>query len=279
MSLFSKNLKVHFIALSLSSLLIGANTQATTVQFQTVMGNIEVNLFDKTTPATVTNFLSYVNSGAYANTLIHRSVQTTNTDGSKKPFVIQGGGYTYPNKLPLTTVASKGTVNNEPVYSNLRGTIAMAKIGGEPNSASKEWFFNLHNDNASFLDLNLGNSQGYTVFGQVTEASLPVLDAIVALNTFVVSNVLNEFPLRNYTLDDYKNNVLVDEDNLVLITNIVVLDPSPNTADSLNPTKNTLLVIEEEKKGGGGGSLALWQLLLLMVLSVSVRKSLFNKLK
>lgn len=277
---FSQHLKIRLITLSLSSFFIAASAQATTVQFQTVMGNIEVNLFDKTTPETVKNFLAYVNSGAYANTLIHRSVTIKNTDGSKKSFVIQGGGYTYPDKLPLMAVASKGNVINEPVYSNLRGTIAMAKLDGQPNSASSQWFFNLHNDNVASLDPNLGGSQGYTVFGQVTEASLPILDSIIAVNTFNISSGLTEFPLRNYTLEDYQNNVLVDENNLVLITNVVVLNASPDTADGLNPAKNTLMVIkEEEKKGGGGGGLGLWQLVFLIMLSLSVRKSLFNKLK
>jgi peptidyl-prolyl cis-trans isomerase A (cyclophilin A) len=282
MSLFSylpKNLKLHLIGLSFGGLFLAATTQATTVQIQTVMGNIEVNLFDKTTPETVKNFLSYVNSGAYTNSLIHRSVTITNTDGSKKPFVIQGGGYTYPDKLPLVAVTSKGTVINEPVYSNLRGTIAMAKPARQPNGATSQWYFNLHNDNATSLDPNSNGSEGYTVFGQVTEESLSVLDSIVGLDTFIISSALSEFPLRNYTLNDYINNVLVDQDNLVLVTNVVVLNASPDTADSLNPTKNTLLVIEEDKKGGGGGSLNLWQLVLLVLLSLGSGKALFKKQK
>jgi peptidyl-prolyl cis-trans isomerase A (cyclophilin A) len=275
MSLFSylyQNLKVRLIAVSLSSLFIASGVQATTVQFQTVMGNIEVNLFDKTTPETVKNFLAYVNAGEYNNSVIHRVVISTKTDGTKQSFVVQGGGYTYPDALPLKTIKSRGTVINEPVYSNLRGTISMAKASGEPNGASSQWFFNLHNDNAISLDPNLNQSGGFTVFGQVTEASLPVLDALVAVNTFILGTGLAEFPLRNYTLDDYRNNVPADETNLVLITSVTVLNADPNTADGLNPTKNTLLV-EEDNNGGGGGSLGLWQLLLLIVLGLSVRKS------
>jgi peptidyl-prolyl cis-trans isomerase A (cyclophilin A) len=279
MSLFSflpKNLKLQLISLSLGSLFLASEAQATTVQFQTVMGNIEVNLFDKTTPETVKNFLSYVNSGDYANTLFHRSVMVTNSDGTKTPFIIQGGGYTYTGELPLIDIESKGTIDNEPVYSNLRGTIAMAKLSGQPDSASSEWFFNLHDDNADSLDPNVSGSEGYTVFGQVTEASLPVLDAIVAVNTFIISSGLTDFPLRNYTVDDYINNVPVDENNFVLITNVVVLDASPDTASGLNPTKNTQV---KEDKDSGGGSLSVWQLLLLVLLGLSCVNSLFYKQK
>lgn len=273
-SCFYPSIKIRSVFLLVAGLSCASLSQATTVQFQTVMGNIEVNLFDKTTPETVKNFLAYVNENEYDNSLIHRVAMATNTDGSKRPFVVQGGGYTYPDALPLKAITSKGTVINEPVYSNLRGTIAMAKPSQQPDGASSQWFFNLHSDNVASLDPNINQSGGFTVFGQVTEASLPVLDAIVAVNTFIVGSGLSEFPLRDYTLEDYQANVPVDDTNLILITDVVVLNASPDTADSLNPTKNTLLVVEEEedKKGGGGGSLGLWQLLLLMVLGLSIRK-------
>lgn len=248
-------------------------SQATTVQFQTSMGDINVNLFDKTTPETVKNFLQYVSDGSYRNSVIHRSVMVTNTDGSKRPFVVQGGGYTYPDKVPLKAIASKGTVINEPVYSNLRGTIAMAKPGQQPNGATSQWYFNMHNDNATSLDPNLSESGGYTVFGQVEEASLPILDAMVAVNTFILGGGLNEFPLRNYTLDDYRNNAPVDASHFILITDVVVLNASPDTADNLNPTKNTLLVAEEEeKKSSGGGSLSIWFLVLLSVVLFALNR-------
>jgi peptidyl-prolyl cis-trans isomerase A (cyclophilin A) len=245
----------------ISSLFIGAPGYATTVQFQTVLGNVEVNLFDKTTPETVKNFLSYVNSGAYANTLFHRSVESL--------AIIQGGGLTYNNSLPLNSIKRSPSVVNEPVYSNVRGTIAMAKLSGKPNSASSEWFFNL-DDNSALFDPDFGNSQGYTVFGQVTEASMPVLEAIAAINTFNMGNY-SDFPVRNYTTEDYRNNVPVDGNNLVLITNIVVLNASADTADSLNPAKNTLLKLDSTDDDSGGGGLGLIELLLLFVLLYSVK--------
>ncbi len=262
-SSFSRNALGSSLIL-LSSLFIGAPGYATTVQFQTVLGNVEVNLFDKTTPETVKNFLDYIDDGAYANTLFHRSVENL--------AIIQGGALTYNNSLPLNSIKRKPSVINEPVYSNVRGTIAMAKVGQRPNSATSEWFFNLK-DNSTLFDPNFDNSQGYTVFGQVTEASMPVLEAIAAINTFNMG-IYSDFPVRNYTTEDYRNNLPVDGNNLVLITNIVVLNASPDTADSLNPPKNTLLKLDTTDSGGG--SLGLIELLLLFALMYSVKNRFYS---
>ena len=103
-----------------------AAANATIVKFETSLGDFEVNLFDEYTPETVENFLAYVEDGAYDDTFIHRSV---------KGFVVQGGGYAYnssytaledvaqtPHMQTLTPVV------NEPVLSNQRGTISMAKL-------------------------------------------------------------------------------------------------------------------------------------------------------
>ena len=102
-------------------------SHATVVEVQTSLGNIQINLFDETTPKTVENFLSYVNSGTYANNIIHRSVPG---------FIIQGGGFTYSDDtatggILLDDVPTDLSVVNEPKLSNLRGTLAMAK-GSDP---------------------------------------------------------------------------------------------------------------------------------------------------
>ena len=110
------------------------------------------NETNKTTPITTNNFIEYVSDGSYDKTLIHRLASD---------FVIQGGGYTWPivpsneaGGAPLR-VKSKGEIINEPVNSNLMGTIAMAKVSGQPNSATSEWFINLSN-NASLDSQNDG---------------------------------------------------------------------------------------------------------------------------
>lgn len=122
----------------------------TVVQFRTPLGAIDVLLFDKEKPATVQNFLNYVTNGFYTNLFFHRW---------EPGFVIQGGGFSVVRRgttnAAFSVVKSLGNVTNEyavgPRYSNTYGTIAMAKLGGDPNSASSQWFFNLA-DNASNLD-------------------------------------------------------------------------------------------------------------------------------
>lgn len=130
-----------------------ALSQATTVQIQTVMGDLEVNLFDKDTPATVANFLAYVNAGAYTDSIIHRSVPN---------FIVQGGGFKYNDAWPPVGIAQNPAVINEPLFSNVRGTIAMAKLGNNPNSATNQWFINLK-DNSANLDRQ---NSGFTVFAR-----------------------------------------------------------------------------------------------------------------
>lgn len=206
------------------------------MQFQTVLGDFEVNLFDQTTTATVDNFLAYVEDGAYSDIVIHRSVNG---------FVVQGGGFSYDGDLPLNSVQTTSPVVNEPLYSNVRGTIAMAKLGGNPNSATSQWFFNLA-DNSANLDAQNG---GFTVFGQVTGNGMAIVDAMAALNEFNFGGALTSIPLRDFTAQDAANGVEPDEENFVLV-DIVVLNAAEDTASGLNPAPNTR--VNNPGNGGDG---------------------------
>jgi peptidyl-prolyl cis-trans isomerase A (cyclophilin A) len=175
------------------------DARATVVRFNTVSGNVDVRLYDTATPLNVANFLNYVTSGRYANTFIHRDIPT---------FVIQGGGYTYnaaTNSVAHITEFSQ--VNNEFGISNLRGTIAMAKLAapadggppnGGPNSATSEWFFNLSDNNATNLDNQNG---GFTVFGRVIGSGMSVVDGIAALPIYDLdgtsASTFDDVPIRN----------------------------------------------------------------------------------
>lgn len=156
---------------SMLMLVLPLAAQATTVRLETPLGAIDVALYDSAAPQTVANFLAYVNSGAYRNSFVHRSVPG---------FVIQGGGFVWEDATgSVLTVTARPAVVNEfsASRSNRRGTVAMAKLGGNPNSATSQWFFNLA-DNSANLDNQNG---GFTVFGEVSAGSMAVVDAIAAL--------------------------------------------------------------------------------------------------
>lgn len=236
--------KIKWIKNSLFSvgLLLPVTVNATVVTIQTVLGDVEVNLFDETTPATVDNFLSYVNSGAYANNVVHRV---------EPNFVVQAGGFQYNNTFPLDNVATGSPVVNEAKLSNVRGTIAMAKLGGDPNSATSQWFINLANNSAGGASLDTQNG-GFTVFGQVLGDGMQVVDAIAALNRFDLGGAANSIPLRDYTSADASNNVEITEDNLVIISDIIVSDAATITHPEITPVVNTL--INSNGDSGNGGS-------------------------
>ena len=226
---------------------------ATVVEFQTDLGNFEVNLYDNATPETVANFLNYVNNGRFTSSVIHRSVPG---------FVVQGGGFTFDMALPLNDIPTFAPVMNEPEFANVRGTIAMAKLGGDPNSATSQWFFNL-GDNTANLD---GQNGGFTVFGEVVGNGMDVVDAIAALPRFGFAAPFGELPLRNYTQDDFDNGVAVDDTHLVMIDAVIVTDSTVDSAAGLNPPLNTggpAPPPPPATSGGGGGSLGFFMLFTL----------------
>jgi peptidyl-prolyl cis-trans isomerase A (cyclophilin A) len=242
--------------------LLSLNVQSTIVEIRTSLGIIEVNLFDNTTPETVANFLSYANSGAYADSVVHRSVSN---------FIVQGGGFQYTGPVAVTSFSldsiSTGTpVANDPKLSNMRGTIAMAKTSN-PDSATSQWFINLSN-NANSLDVTT-NAGGFTVFGQVVGDGMQVVDAIAALTLLNGGGAFSELPIRNYTQTDVENEVPITDDNLVVISDIVVTDAAVDTASNLNPTLNTLVNSPtgggSSDSSGGGGAMG-WLLLLGLVM-------------
>jgi len=190
-------------------------SKATVVTMETTMGNINIELFDSVTPLTVTNFLNYVQDGDYVNSIVHRSVPG---------FIIQGGGFQYDADMDsFSSVPADAPIVNEFGLSNVRGTLAMAKLGGDPDSATSQWFFNLV-DNSANLDFQSG---GFTVFGQVLGNGMDIVDAIAALPTYDQTNINPAF--TNLPLDGYDGVTFDPANELVQINNVNVV-PIPAAA-------------------------------------------------
>lgn len=230
--------------LAASTLTLAWPSMATIVEIQTSQGNIEVNLFDNATPKTVANFLSYVNDSGYNTTVIHRSV---------RGFIVQGGGFTYDGSK-LVKTATKAAVVNEPIYSNVKGTIAMAKLSNAVNSATNQWFFNM-NDNSQNLDNQNG---GFTVFGQVI-SGFDVLEKVQNLNH------CGGTPYVGYSgAQCADSNSVPGFENFVSITNVDIKDATVDTAAALNPVKSKRT--PPTSGGSSSGSLGYLSLLIAMLL-------------
>jgi cyclophilin family peptidyl-prolyl cis-trans isomerase len=156
------------------------------VDMETSLGTIPLELFPEMAPVTVQNFLNYMNDGDYDGALVHRSVPG---------FVIQGGGFREVGgayaQIPLDA-----PIVNEPCLSNTRGTLAMARLGGQPDSATSQWFINL-SDN---LSLDSSDGVGFTAFGRVVGDGMAVADAIAALPIFDTLTIL-ELPVNQVFRD------------------------------------------------------------------------------
>jgi peptidyl-prolyl cis-trans isomerase A (cyclophilin A) len=178
------------------------------VQMMTTLGEIELLLCSADVPATVDNFLQYVDEGAYTNTgFVHRSVQ-------ENIFIVQGGGFFINSGTFIDSVTTRPPIARELVgLENLRGTIAMARTD-DPNSATSQWFINVQ-DNPQF-------DSGYAVFGEVT-LGMDVVDAMAAQTIWA----LNSSPFGETPLIDYPNDGVSSQlDYLVSVTDVINL-PEP----------------------------------------------------
>ena len=133
------------------------------VLVETSEGDFEIELLKDRVPATVVNFLMYVQAGYYDGTIFHRVI---------RDVIVQGGGFVDDGNDAIVPKLEglRGQILNEASsrLHNRRGTVAMAR-GAEPNSARQQFFINL-DDNLSFDQKNrTAQGFGYAVFGRVTE--------------------------------------------------------------------------------------------------------------
>lgn len=263
--MFTSSFKKSSFSTAALTLYLGLSltASATTVEFVisqgTTQGTIEVNLFDQTTPKTVTNFLNYLNEGYYNNSVFHRVVPN---------FIIQGGGFDFSGALPLTRKTPNTAVTNEPIYSNVKGTIAMAKLSNSPNSATDQWFFNLA-DNSNNLDVQNG---GFTVFGQVIKG-MDIIEKIAQL-PLCNAGSLEGIPVVIGAGQQCGDLIAPEPANFVVLEQIVILDSSEVTDAGLNPVKNTLMTspvtpTSSSSNDSGGGSFTWLSLTALLLLTLA----------
>ena len=212
-----KKLSVVLVAfLSIATARAQSDSDRTTVYVDTVLGGFTIELLDDIAPNTVANFLNYVRDGDYDGTFFHRAIPD---------FVLQGGGFSLGSDGVLSEVTSDPPVNNEFRLSNIRGTVAMAKLGGNPNSATNQWFINLA-DNSANLDAQNG---GFTVFARVIGNGMDVVDAIMAQPIFNLGSGFEETPTINFS-----SGTLLRE-NLVVINSMTVIETTLTSTGSATP--------------------------------------------
>jgi cyclophilin family peptidyl-prolyl cis-trans isomerase len=206
----------------------------TLAQFRSVLGDIDVELYDTDKPVTVQNFFRYIQTGTYTNNMFfHRWVPG---------FVIQGGAFytaeRHTTNAVVRSIESYPPITNEysvgRIFSNTYGTLAMARVSGDTNSANSEWFFNLTNN--AFLDTTDG---GFTVFGHLVGGTnvLNRFSQATTNNGIYILNIgspLDELPVlaKEATYEDL---VYVD----VTLLNVQVVEKSPIERDiSWNSVSN-----------------------------------------
>ena len=157
------------------------------IKLHTNYGDITLELDSEKAPLTVQNFVDYVNSGNYDNTIFHRVI-----DG----FMIQGGGFEpgmvqKQTRAPIRNEAANGLKNDK--YA-----VAMARTS-DVHSATAQFFINVADNN--FLNYSAPNAQGfgYCVFGKVVEG-MDVVDKIAKVRTGNRAGHQN-VPLENVLLE------------------------------------------------------------------------------
>jgi peptidyl-prolyl cis-trans isomerase A (cyclophilin A) len=164
------------IALAAGTVLFAANLMAATpakaphVLLETTNGQIEIELDPVKAPISTKNFLEYVDSGFYNNTIFHRVIPG---------FMVQGGGFTQAMQQKDTKAPIKNEHSNG--LANVRGTLSMARTS-VPDSATSQFFINVKDND--FLD----QGDGYAVFGKVVKG-MDVVDIIVNTPTTTKSGM------------------------------------------------------------------------------------------
>ncbi len=170
--------------------LVAPAAAETLVVIETSAGNITLALDEARAPLSVSNFLTYADSGHYKGTIFHRVI---------KDFMIQGGNFS----ADMQPKSTQPPIRNEATNGlrNLRGTIAMARTG-VVDSATSQFFINLKDN--PFLDHRDTSVRGfgYAVFGRVVDG-MEVVDRIGTAPTHTF-NRFQDVPVEAVVIQDVK---------------------------------------------------------------------------
>ena len=153
------------------------------IKLHTSHGEITLDLNNEKAPITTQNFIDYVNSGHFDNTIFHRVIND---------FMIQGGGF----ESGMSQKEARAPIQNEAAngLKNDAYTVAMARTS-DAHSASAQFFINIADN--GFLNYTSPTTEGfgYCVFGKVVEGK-DVVDKIKKVETG------NKSGHQNVPLDD-----------------------------------------------------------------------------
>ena len=140
------------------------------VRLHTNRGVIGIELDAERAPKTVENFLQYVRTGYYNNTLFHRVING---------FMIQGGGF----EAGMRQKPTRASIENEATNGlrNTKYSVAMARTT-DPHSATSQFFINVADNDFLNHSAPSGQGWGYCVFGKVVEGN-DVVDEIRSVRT------------------------------------------------------------------------------------------------
>jgi cyclophilin family peptidyl-prolyl cis-trans isomerase len=242
------NLPLGSVALPLNAYFRDPDSSSA-VQVSTNLGNFPIILNDELTPQTVANFYSYVNANDYNGVVLHRVIPG---------FVMQVGGFkptaaASPDNN-FTSLTRRPSPVNEPGIQNFRGTVALAKVGGNPDSGTHDFFISAA-DNTGNLD---EQNQGFTVFGRVPSAPMTsVVDIMMTQptgtysvqlptgnGTTTATQYLSDFPhTGTNNLQLGSDNVKpVDKNQLVRINSVSPTITLSYSANSSNPSGVTAVI-------------------------------------
>ena len=201
------------------------------VRVNTNLGPFDIILFPDATPFTVDNFLKYVDGDLYQDMFFHRA---------PPGFVVQGGGFKHTATGGFGRIPTYPAVVNEPGLTNIRGTVAMAKLGGDPNSATSQFFVNLGN-NAGNLDFQNG---GFTVFGRVADPGMALIDQIGGLPTgdYSINVAGDDIFFEDFPVNAASAPVSPDPSELVKVSSVTDVPLLTYTVTSQNPAVATAVL-------------------------------------